>query len=283
MALPDAAMAQLRCEEGRRMIRDDEAGTTLKTVERALRMLEIIAAHPGPVQVRQVAVELGHNVSSTYHLVNTLIAGGYLVKDGSGSLRLGPKIGMLSAALARGDDYASLLRPLIEQLAAACGETVYLSRWQRDRVVIQAVVESAQSLRVTGLTVGYSGSEDRRASGKAVLAFVPETTVDAVLQRAMPDATEAERAFRAARLRAELAMVRQYGFAFDNEDYEPGVCCVAVPYFDGAGEVAGSVAVSAPAARIDTLRHTICDQVRATAAQMSRLLHAPQAVEGPAS
>jgi DNA-binding IclR family transcriptional regulator len=256
-----------------------EAGATLKTVERALGVLEIVASSPRPSSVRKVARELGHNLSSTYNLVNTLIGTGYLIKESSGGLRLGPKIGPLIAAYSRGTNFAQMLIPFAERLAESSGETVYITRRVGDQVVIQAVFESAQSLRVSGLAVGSSGSEDRRASGKAVLAFLPDDEREAILRAAFGRLNDAERSVRRARVVADLATVRRDGYALDEEDFEPGVCCIAAPFFDATGTVVGSLTVSAPVVRLGLVKGPIRDQVLAVANEISDLLRAPVATD----
>ena len=203
--------------------------TTLKTVERALRFLEIVAAQPDPPHVREVAGLLNHNITSTYHLANTLIASGYLTKSVGGGLSIGRKIGELHASYVRGSDFVSSVRPLVSSLASGTDETVYLTRFIGNASVIEMVVESTRSLRVTGLRVGYSGLEDLRASGKAVLAHLAPTELEAVFTHLHPDLDATQRADAVAALSDELATVRAQGHAFDDEDFEEGVCCVAVP------------------------------------------------------
>lgn len=253
-------------------ISHNDRGTALRTVQRAIAVLNLIAARPEPPRVRDVARELGINLSTTYHLANTLMAGGYLARDDDGGLRVGPQIGVLYAALERGTDHSRLLRPYVDALASESGETAYLTRWDRGSVVIAAVAEGRQSLRVTGLQVGFSGFEDRRASGRAVLAYLPEAAVAAVVDRLFRELAPDERAGREATLAEKLAAVRALGYATDEEDYEPGICCVAAPYFDAAGKVAGSVTVSAPIVRLGTLRTAVLPRVRAVATEITRVL-----------
>ena len=51
----------------------------LQSVERAMRVLDHIASAPGPVQAKQLARDLGLTLPTTYHLLTTLVTGGYLV------------------------------------------------------------------------------------------------------------------------------------------------------------------------------------------------------------
>jgi DNA-binding IclR family transcriptional regulator len=248
--------------------------TTLKTVERALRVLEIVAEAETPLQVREVAQLLGHNITSTYHLVNTLAGQGYLAKDAGGRLTVGRKVSLLHSAYLRTSDFGDAARPLIAGLGESSGETVYLTRFAGDASVIEMVVESTRSVRVSGLTVGYSGQEDRRASGKAVLAQLPADRLEAVFTHLHPELAGSARSARLGELQRALSEIRENGYAFDDEEFEEGVCCIAAPYFGAAGEVAGAVAVSAPAQRVALLRDQVRPQVLHTAEQLTELASA---------
>lgn len=247
----------------------------LKTIRRAFRILEIVADSPTAVTVRDLAAALDHNLSSIYNIVNTLIGAGYLTKDPTGQLRIGKRVAILNLALERDDDDTRILRPYLEEINATSGETVYLTRLAGGRVAIQMVVEGRQSLRVTGLSVGFFGAEDYRASGKAVMAHLPEARVRSILELNHSDEATETVQKRLDALRPVLESVRAHGFAFDDEEFEEGICCVAAPYFDAAGRVVGSLAVSAPAVRRDALKSAIRDDVVAMSRTMSAALGAP--------
>ena len=164
------------------------------------------------------------------------------------------------------------------QLAQDSGETVYLTKYVEGAVVIQFVIESQHSLRVKGLDMGYSGAEGRRASGKAVLAHLDAAELARVSDRVHGGTRPSKSESR--RFHQELETIRDVGFAFDNEDYELGVCCIAVPIFDSRGKVFGSVAASAPAQRVGRLSTEIRDQVSKTADQISRALGSARRATG---
>ena len=253
-------------------ISNNDRVTTLRTVERAMAILELVAASAEPPRVRAVSRAHGLNLSTTYHLVNTLLAREYLARDGDGGLRIGPRVAILHAALQRGTGDLRQLRPFVEALAFESGETAYLTRWDGRAVVITAVAEGRESLRVTGLQVGFSGSEDRRASGRAVLAFLGPDELRGVTDRLFSGLAPAERGDRLENLESKLAAARVAGYATDEEDYETGICCVAAPYFNAVGRVVGSVTVSAPTVRRGPLHELVLPRVRAAARDMTRTL-----------
>lgn len=254
-------------------VSDDSSGG-LKTVERALRVLEIVAAAGSPPSVKAVSDLLGHNLSSTYNIVNTLLSTGYLTKDALGNLRIGVRVALLHSALQRGDDYLELVKPLLNDVAASSNETVYLTKLVGNRVQIREVIEGRQSLRVSGLSAGFHGAEDNRASGKAVMAFMPDERVLELLHTNHPEESDQQIARRHEELRPLLMEAKSKGYAVDNEDFEPGICCIAAPYFEANGSVAGSLAVSGPAVRSELLFGRVQEHVVDTAAAISAVLGA---------
>lgn len=227
--------------------------TTLQTVERALAFLEVIAQAPRQPGVKEVAAALGLNITTCYHLLNTLQRAGYVNRDGDGTLRVGSRVGLLYQGLVRQFVLGRDLRPVVEALAVETGETSYLAGLGKEGVAIQALVEGDRAVRVTGLYLGFSGFEHIRAAGKAVLAYLGDEQRDALLARNLaPDAVAARQA-----VLAELATVRERGWALDEGDYQEGVCCVAAPFFMPDGAVAGSITVSTPAARFASSREAL--------------------------
>lgn len=254
---------------------NEKAPTTLQTVERALAFLEEVAQARQPPRLRDVAQTLGINVTSSYHLLNTLQLAGYVTRDSDGTLRIGGRAAILYRGLIRNFEFGRELSAVVAELSAATGETAYVAALNRERVIIQALVEGDQAVRVTGLYVGFSGSEHIRASGKAVLAHLPDQQRDAILRRCLPSATAAE-------LDAvidELGKVREQGWALDDGSFREGACCIAAPFFRPAGFVAGSLAVSVPADRFTAARERITDAVLSSAQQASQIIgHAPATI-----
>lgn len=249
--------------------RTRDTATTLKTVERALDVLEAVADAPQPPQIRQIAAAIDHNLSSTYHIVNTLLLRRYLERDEHGRLGIGPKLIDLSSSRVRGTDLLDVARPVLARLAETSDETVYLTRYAAGSVIIQAAIESTQTLRVTSLPVGHSGAEDRRASGKAVLAHLTEPEQLRILRGLHPQADDEQlRGVREA-LGDEFAQIRTDGYAFESESYEPGVCCIAAPFFLADGSIGGSVSISAPTLRISHLLRGVRDELLAATSQIT--------------
>jgi DNA-binding IclR family transcriptional regulator len=244
----------------------------LLTAQRALAFLEAVAMADRPPTIKDVSAELAINITTAYHLLNTLRQSGYLVRDADGTLRVGARVSVLYQSMLRHFVLGRDLRPVVEQLAADTDETAYLASHSHDGVVIETVVEARQTVRVSGLYVGYSGSEHRRASGKAVLAFLNPDSREALITRCLSGLSAAARKQALAKLNAQLETIRTQGWALDDQEFQPSVSCAAAPFFRADSSVAGSVTVSAPSARFDTNRDALVIAVRKAAWEISTLL-----------
>ena len=247
------------------------AKTTLQTVERALAILEYVASEPRGLSVKEIAQALHLNISICYHLTNTLIAQNYLIKGDDRRLSMGPKIAALYQAFRRNANPGRDFLPILQGLMHETRETAYLAAWDHGEVVLQALVEGRETLRVAGLHVGLRGPAHARASGKVVLAYLPEDELDAFLRRHPLTAVTGNTITDPAQLRRALADIAKAGYALDNQEFAEGVCCLAVPYFGPEGAVEGAVTVSAPVTRFFGAEPRIHEAVLRAGETISRL------------
>jgi DNA-binding IclR family transcriptional regulator len=252
-----------------------EKGRSLRTVDRALALLEFVATSPVDPAIKEAARNLGINLTTCYHLVNTLEARGYLVKDGQGRLRIGPRVAVLHQGFVRRLQPARDFTPVLQRLSHAIEETAYLSTWERGDAVLQAVEEGPHPVRVTGLYVGLRGDSHCRASGKAVLAYLPAEELSEFLRRHPLTRRTPNTITGVRRLRADLVETARRGWALDAEEFAVGVSCLAAPYFGPDGRVQGAFTVSAPATRLSQAKERFTEAVLRAGEEASRLLGYP--------
>jgi DNA-binding IclR family transcriptional regulator len=245
----------------------------INSLWRGLMILELIAAEPEGLLAKTVSFRTGLNLSTCYHLLNTLVAAGYITRH-SDSQRfiLTGKVSFPSyTALAQARIVPRLLLHL-HTLRDVTAETAYLSLCQCDEIVVSAIVESPQALKVSLLHAGYSGAAHATALGKAILAYRAEADVNAYLARfglpALTPNTIADHDTFA----SELVGVRARGYSLDLEEFAPGVCCIGAPIFGATGRVAASLAISLPANRYHAAAAALTQQVVAMAGAATRTL-----------
>ncbi|HTV73936.1 MAG TPA: IclR family transcriptional regulator [Candidatus Acidoferrales bacterium] len=235
----------------------------LGSVRRALRVLDYIAEAGGSAAPREIAAATGSNISTVYHVLNTLATDGYAERDdGTGRYRLGRKVAPLGNAFIRSLPVAPNLYPVVRRLAEAAGDDAYLAILAGGHVVIAEIVETSKHPRVYP---GYTAHLHARAIGKAVLAYCDADFVRAHFEDSPPQRLTARTLTTLPAIEAELARVRAQGYAEDIEEFADGVCCIAAPVFDGRGAVYGAIAVSIPALRYRSSSATAHDAVIAAA------------------
>ena len=217
----------------------------------------------------ELARKLGVSGPTLFRILATLAARGYVQKSAASRYRLTLKAWELGAKAVRRIRLRDVARPFMARLAAATGETVHLSVMQGDGIVIVDKLDSPHPVRVDTY-VGLRAPAHCSATGKAILAFLPPVALAGLLPRSFARHTAATIADRAA-FERELAEVRRAGWAKNREEWRDGVCAAAVPVFDSAGAVAGSLSVTVPTPRFtqSALREKLVPALKKTGAALS--------------
>ena len=247
------------------------AATTLQTVERALAFLELVAVSSSGLTVRDVAERLGVNLTTCYHLYNTLAAHGYVERNPDLTLRVGRQAAVLYDGYRRGFSGQRRMQEFVAELAAETTETAWLSILAGDAVVLTAYAEGPQPVRATGLHVGLTGLEHVRSSGKAVLAHLDDERRERILGKSLSGIAPAQHPAIRDALERDLAVTRERGWALDDEGYNAGIVGVAAPFFSSDNAVLGAVGVWAPAARAHRSLKVLTGQLVAAAREAGAL------------
>ncbi|WP_051231851.1 IclR family transcriptional regulator [Stutzerimonas azotifigens] len=207
-------------------IETDDLGTGgrggIQVIARAAALLRALEGQAEGLSLGAIARAIDLPRSTVQRLVAALEAEG-LVETGPGGTRLGPAILRLASGVH--GDLAAVARPHLEQLAKDTEETVCLIHGQGTALSIVHAIVSSQELRVAPMPENLLQIHTTSA-GKVLLAALPDDSVGTLLPASLPRLTAHTLSDRAA-LFAELAQVRQEGFAYDREEHVTGVCAVA--------------------------------------------------------
>ena len=109
-------------------------------------------------------------------------------------------------------------------------------------------------------------------SGKAILAFLTEDEVSAILVSHGLEAATENTIRTPERLRRELKDIREMGFAVDDEENSLGIRCVAAPVFDDLGKAVAAISISGSSSRMaDDRLGLLGEKVRAASTSLTRL------------
>src|SRR5258708_16065531 len=250
----------------------------IQSVTRALRILDTLTQQPEGLVVGDIAKQLDLNVSTTHHLVNTLVDADYVTQLESGQYQLGHAVTRLYGAYALSQQPEARLLKLLNQLVNSTQETGYLAGWQDGEVVVRAIVEGSQQLRVGGLQPGYRGYTHARAAGKALLACLEPAQLEAYPTTHPMERPTDHTLTRPAALKTELRQIGKQGFALDREEFVDGIGCVAAPIFAADGQAVSAFSISAPAWRLTQNFKPFVAAVQQAAKEASGILgHRPGA------
>jgi IclR family KDG regulon transcriptional repressor len=221
---------------------------TLLTVRNAARVLKEFRSREESIGVSELGRRLGLGKSTVHRLLTTLVAEGLVEQDRrTGGYRLGIVMFELGEAVRVHLDLHAAAGPVLAQLREQTGESAQVGVLDGVEVVYVDRLESAHSLRLFTET-GRRVPAHCTSSGKVLLAHLPEPDRETCLSRPLPRLTPHTLTDPAA-LRAELARVRERGWAEAVNERELGVASLAAPIRDRHGEVVAAVSIGAPVAR----------------------------------
>jgi DNA-binding IclR family transcriptional regulator len=221
---------------------------TIQSVDRAARILKVLASGPRRLGVSEIADRLDMTRPTVHGLLQTLQAHGFVEQDrdsdkyqlGAGLLQLGNSYLDLNELRARSLVHA-------ERLATRADAAVRVGVMHGAGVVIvHHVFRPDTSLQI--LEVGAELPLHASALGKAMLAYAPEQAVADLLAESLPRLTS--RTLAPAALREELNDVRERGFAREKDEAILGESSIASPIFDRSGHAVGAIGIVGDTDRI---------------------------------
>jgi IclR family transcriptional regulator, KDG regulon repressor len=217
------------------------------TLAKGLDVLEALSGLED-ASLTELSRQMGVSGPTLFRILATLAAKGYVEKQArSGRYRATLKSWTLGAQAVRRLTLRDVARPHLEALLTETGEAPHLALLQETSVVIIDRLEAPHPVRVDTY-VGQRAPAHCSATGKAILAFQPKATIDAVFAEPPARYTPATIGERPA-LERELALVRERGYAINQEEWRRGVCAIAVPIRGPGGEVAASLSLTMPTER----------------------------------
>jgi DNA-binding IclR family transcriptional regulator len=224
-----------------------------QTVLKALDILECVALAGQPLSAAEIAKLCGLSRPTAYRLICTLTTRGYVAEDDDTHYRLGTQTLSLSQNVLDSLDLPELVQPYLRQLSDITNETAYLSILDNNEILYIGKAESSQSVR-THTKIGSRNKLHCTSMGKVILAFLPESDRNELLERLQLTASTATTITDPNALVEELNTIRLQKYSIDNEESEEGVRCVGAPIFDHNGNVLAAISVSGPAYRLSVSR-----------------------------
>jgi DNA-binding IclR family transcriptional regulator len=256
-----------------------EPSDLIRSVSRALRVLEAVGGTPRGLTVKQIARRCELTVATTYHLVRTLAYEGYVTRREDGTYVVGMEISDRFRELVVAFRGPTSVGEALRKAALDTGYSHYLARFISGRVVLTAVAEGPRSPYLEDLIPGFDDGAHATALGKSLLATltVEQRTRylrDYGMRSYTPNTLVTPEA-----LEADLAAGERRAMQIEIGQYRPGLACAAVQAVsDRDQDRRVAIACAMPAAELMTSAKVI----RGRLAAVARTVAAIYADESPA-
>lgn len=248
---------------------------TVQSLDRAMRLLEILAASSG-LSLSDLAAQSAQAPATVYRALVTLQSHGIVEIEEPGQLwHVGGGAFRIGSAFLRRTKVVERARQPMDALMRATGETANLGVESGDEVLFLSQVETHEAIRAF-FPPGTKGPMHVSGIGKALLAWYPEDRVRGILKRRGQEKFTPLSITSDTALLRDLAQTRARGYSIDDQERAQGMRCIAAPIFNAHGEPVAGLSVSGPAfrvslseaGRIGALVRAAADQVTAATGGM---------------
>jgi IclR family transcriptional regulator, KDG regulon repressor len=228
-----------------------EDTSQVKTIDRLVGVLDCFTAERATWSLAELAVQLDLPKSTLHRFLVGLEMHGILRRDARDKKwRLGYHLFIWGSLAAESTGLRHIARPVLHELAGVTGETALLTVYHNQEVICTDKVETNHHVRLS-LEVGARRMCHAGASSKALMAFLPEVEIDAIIHNKGLPKLCANTITQPEALKAELALIRERGYAVSLEETDPGAWGVAAPIRGWSDEMVGAVGVAGPTLRYD--------------------------------
>lgn len=239
-------------------------------IDRAVSVLELLAQSRRGLNISEVSRKLGLPKSSTHRILLTLESRNCVQKDQrTGRYAFGLKLVSMTRAALANMEPREQARPLLASLMQKTGLTVHMALLESGQAVLVDRIERPGTPRA-GVWIGKTLDANSTAVGKALLAFLPKDEFEGEFGSRSFVRRSHQTITSIARLRDDLARIRELGYSVDNEEDEAGARCVGAPVFGPEGRIAAAISVAGTTEQIPESRiHELGPLVRQYAAAIS--------------
>lgn len=211
----------------------------MQLLERAMTIAKVLATETSEnsLSISELSAKCDLPLSTLHRILKAMIKQGMIEQDEqTKQYRLGTIWMELGLQVYDTMDYISKIRPELERLARNVEESVYLSKPAGlDTIIIERIDSAANPIRIYD-QLGIRIPMHIGAANKAILAAMPIGQAKEIIEQLLPHEEIAE-------FEAQLAIIKQQGFAISHGERTAGTSSIAVSILNGFGEVVGAVSI----------------------------------------
>ncbi len=232
---------------------DKSAQNRIQTLDRALDVLNCLADTNG-MTLTEIAEKLEQSPATIYRILSTFEHRQAAEMDpASQEWFIGPTSFRLGSAFLRRTGVVERARPLMRELMEETGETANLGTEVSGEVMFLSQVETHENIRAF-FPPGAKSPMHASGIGKALLAHAEPSKIEKYVTQKKLETFTDNTISQQDDLRAELIKIKAQGYAFDDEEKNIGMRCIAAPIFNFHGEVTAGISISGPTIRLSLER-----------------------------
>jgi IclR family transcriptional regulator, acetate operon repressor len=243
------------------------------TLGKAVALLDLVARADNPPRFTDLLKLTGQPRGSLHRQLRHLVLEGLIDLSPDGGYTPGLRLLQFASRAWARNSFRLVAEPHLTHLHEMTGETVHLGVLRDCEIVYLDKIESRQAVRMHS-QVGNSAPAYCTGVGKAALSCLDDADLHARCARMAFHAYTPGTLGCAQDLMDDIANIRARGFAFDLEEHQPGIRCVAAAIHAPAAGILGGVSVTAPAFRagseqLDAWAEPVCRAARAIVADIA--------------
>jgi IclR family acetate operon transcriptional repressor len=228
---------------------DDAQGPQTGTLGKAMAVLEIVASSQEPPRFTDILARSDQPRGTLHRQLSNLVEEGLLGLNRDHTYALGLRLLMFASKAWAGNQFRAIAEPHLRRLHEATGETVHLGVLRGTEVIYLDKVEGSQSVRMYS-QIGNASPAYCTGVGKAALSALPDDKLRELAKSIKFRRFTSTTIMTPEALIAEAAAIRECGNAYDREEHEPGIRCVAAPIHSADRSFVAAVSVTGPAYRV---------------------------------
>lgn len=224
-------------------------GKNVQSVDRALALLEVLSMYPKGLGVGEISEKADLHKSTAHRLLATLVDRGYVKQNQHNQYQLTLKLFELGSRSVEELDMLEVARPHLVQIMESVNEVVHLVILEGDVIVYIDKVEPDTTIRMHS-RIGISRPLYCTSVGKAILSTMDDDEVERNWRKSEINQLTQYTITDLDEMKEELKLIRERGYAIDEQENELGVRCIAIPLLDYTKKACGAISISGPVERM---------------------------------
>ncbi len=247
---------------------------TIESLRRGLHVLSLFSREQPTLTLSEIVQQSNLNKTTAFRIVSTLETAEYLSRDPqTRQYRPGLKVLQLGFTAVSSLEFRQVARPYLQQLSHKIGETVSMTVLDGMELIY---IDRVRNHQIVGVVLGIGSRIPAHCAsmGKAILAYLEDEELNGRLQAAPLTPCTAQTILSNEQLHADLAQVRQQGYAINDEELELGLRAVAAPIWSNNNQVVAAINITGSVHTISRQRlvEELAPKVVDTAVQISQAL-----------